>query len=212
MTYKGLKFLCEREFKQTKCVILGNGESLLTFKPHDDIFTIGVNDACKFYSPNVLLLIDSLVRFERRGIPNRIEDIRNGNPDYYVIHDAKWELPLENTFQFPFGKYKLLPNLESKNIIDIGLDSPYVAMQLAYKMGFKKIAIIGVDYTPNHFYSRDGDHELVKFNKENELNRMYGTLHNVLKEKRIETYNLSPTSKITSIPHITLNEFIKLSN
>jgi len=210
MEYKRLEFLCKKDFKKTKCVILGNGESVKLFKEHKDIFTIGVNDICKFYSPNVLLLIDSLVRFERRGIRNRIEDIRSGTPDYYVIHDKKWNFPQENTFEIPFGKYKKLANLESKNIVDIGLDSPYVALQLAYKMGFKKIAILGVDYTPNHFYVKDGEHELMKFDKKQELNHMYGVLYSTLKEKGIEMYNLSPTSQIHSIPHISLKEFVDL--
>lgn len=210
MIIKELKFLCEQKFSQKKCIILGNGESVIMFKKDPDVFTIGVNDICKFFSPNVLLIIDSRARFERKGIRNRIEDILNGTPDFYAVNENSWEFPYEKTYHVKFGKYKKLDNIESKNVIDISLDSPYVGIQLAYKMGFKKIGVLGVDYTPNHFYQKDGDHELVRNNSVQELNNMYAQLSYVLKDKKVDVYNLSPKSQIKTLPYMEVDDFYSL--
>ncbi len=210
MKYKNLEHLCLKEFEQTKCIVLGNGTSVKKFSPHPDIFTIGVNDICVFHSPNVLLLIDTLARFARKGIEGRIEAIKNGTPDYYVIKDYSWGFTEDKTFSISFGKFAKRPNLDNKNIIDIGLDSPYVGAQLAYKMGFKKIAILGVDYTPHHFHRKDGEHELVEFNKIGTLNELYGGLVEDLKTRGVEFYNLNSESKIKSVPYMNYDKFIAL--
>ncbi|HRW22614.1 MAG TPA: hypothetical protein P5509_11640, partial [Bacteroidales bacterium] len=153
---------------------------------------------------------DTLTRFARKGIEGRIEAIKNGTPDYYAIKDHSWNFPEDRTFSITFGKFTKRPNLDNKNIIDIGLDSPYVAAQLAYKMGFKKIAILGVDYTPHHFHRNDGEHELVEFNKIGTLNEMYGGLAEDLKSLGVELYNLNNESKIKSVPFMKYDDFISL--
>lgn len=208
--YKDLKYLCEKKIEQTKCVILGNGVSVTQFKPNDSVFTIGVNDICQFYSPDILLLADTLARFKRKGIVGRIDAIRNGTPKYYVINDKNWDFPQEKTYYVKYGRYRKFCNFENKNIIDIGLDSPYIAIQLAYKMGFKQIAMIGVDYTENHFYRKDGVHELAALGKMNDIISMYGQLKMELDKRKVNLYNLSKESKITSVPYIEYEKFLEL--
>lgn len=209
-TYKELGFLCNKKFIQDKCIVLGNGLSVKNFIPNSSVFTIGVNDICNFYSPNVLLIVDTLSKFKRKNIKGRIENIRKGTPNFYVINDSSWKFPKEKTFKVKFGKYAKRHNLDNKNIIDIGLDSPYMGVQLAYKMGFKKIAILGVDYTLHHFYKKDGEHELVKFKKLASLNKLYKSLHDDLKKQGIIFYNLNKESNIKSIPFIKYDTFIEL--
>ncbi|MCK9574610.1 MAG: hypothetical protein WC979_01755 [Candidatus Pacearchaeota archaeon] len=207
MAYKDLNDIYTKKFKQSKCIVLGNGTSVKKFKSDDDVFTIGVNDICKFVTPNVLFLIDTKKRFEAKNIPNRIYDIENANPDYIIAKDESWNFKHDNVYNMNFGAHGNLKNINEKSIIDTGLDSPYMGIQLAYKMGFRRIGILGVDYTPNHFYADDGHHELVQYDKLKEINNLYKNLTHVLSENNCSLFNLNHNSMVTTIPFIPIENF-----
>lgn len=189
-----------------KCVVLGNGVSVLSYK-RNDIFTIGVNDICNYYVPNILFLVDTKEKFELRKLENRTLKIENANPDFFVVYDHNWNLPHEKTFKFDYGKHKAIENFENIDIIDTAYDSPYMATLLAAKLGFKKIGIIGVDYTDNHFDRNDGKHELIVHNKLQDVIASYDHLYKFLKEKNTEVYNLSKESKVNSLPYTDIETF-----
>lgn len=205
--YNTLHFLINKKIDKPKCIVMGNGMSVKSYIHKESHYTIGVNDICKFFTPNILLLVDTKARFERKGIIDRMHAIANATPDVFVFQDVNWEFDWHKSYILKFGKFKQLKNLENKDIIDIGLDSPYMGVQLAYKMGFKEIAIIGVDFTPHHFYKNDGEHDLVKCDKLSTLNSLYDNLYKTLKLKNVKLYNLNKNSKITTIPFIDMENF-----
>ena len=92
-------------------------------------------------------------------------------------------------------------------ISTIGNNSPYMAIILAYKMGCKKIGMLGVDFTPNHFYAKDGDHDLIQKKYINKILNHYELLYNELKKNDCLLYNLSVDSIITTVPKILPEEF-----
>ncbi len=187
-----------------KVVVCGCGTSLSLMKEnHSNIITIGVNDVPKLFDPTYLVVTDHPQRF---SLPRR-----------KLVNEAKckalftcvkgWRNP--KIVYFETGSKKL-NHLDDPNKADHFMNSPYVAVNIAYKMGFTKIGLIGVDFTDNHFYSKDGPHPLSRMKKIRHVSEAYGVLKTELKKKQVDLYNLSPDSMITSIPKITLEEFKKL--
>jgi hypothetical protein len=202
MAYRTIDYI--KIFDYEKCIVIGNGESAVKCKEiSNDIFTIGVNNIWKIFNPNILFLVDPRANFDM--INNHAESIENTKMERYVVMDDEWKLPVENTFLFRRGNRHNLMNLDIKHTIDTGYDSPYMGIQLAYKLNFKKIGLLGVDYTPNHFYAEDGDHGL--FGKLHKINKMYGNLTNVLHDNGIKVYNLNKNSNLKTIPFDDLENF-----
>ena len=72
-------------------------------------------------------------------------------------------------------------------------------------MGASVIGLIGVDFTANHFWAQDGNHRLLC--ELDSINEHYGKLAaHLYQSRQTRVYNLSPTSKITSLARITLDD------
>lgn len=183
-------------------MVCGCGSSLISFKSHyQDFITIGVNDVPALFDPTYLLVTDH---------PNRFNDIRKK-----LINESKsrglftcvkgWRHP--KIIHFDLGK-KGASNLDNPTKVDHFLNSPYTAINVAYKLGARAIGMIGVDFTDGHFYSlKDGQHSLAKMGYLKDLNSGYSLIHRELQKRGVPLYNLSAASRIDSIPKITLSEF-----
>lgn len=187
-------------------VVCGCGTSLLDFKEHHtDFITIGVNDVPALFEPSYLLVTDTPVRFHndrRRAIVN------NSKSEYLFTCSNGWKHP--NIVRFNLGS-RGFANLDNPNKVDHFLNSPYVGINIAYKMGAKNIAITGVDFTDGHFYSpKDGEHSLSRMRYMSDINYGYRSIFNELKKRGVNLYNLSKNSKLTMIPYIDVTEFKKL--
>lgn len=188
-----------------KIVVCGCGSSLKDFKDHHDKFiTIGVNDVPMLFNPTYLMVTDH---------PNRFNDRRKK-----VVNEAAvkglltcvkgWRHP--RIVHFDLGK-KGTGNLDDPSKVDHFLNSPYTAINVAYKMGASSIAMIGVDFTDGHFYSpKDGPHSLARMGYLKDLNGGYSIIHRELEKRGIPLYNLSSESKISAVPKITIEEYINL--
>lgn len=196
----------ERRNCTDKCIVMGNGNSVQLFDRQSDIFTIGVNDIGRFHPVEILFIVDSLATFKRKGLQKRIEHIKRVKHKYNVIFDKNWGFTEENTYTFKTGAAHKLLNLD-KNIFDTGLDSPWMAIQLAYKLGFKEIGLLGVDWTNNHFYAKDGEHMLVKAGLFEQIYRLYDNLRTELNKKGVKLYNLSNESRLDCLDYKDINEF-----
>lgn len=196
------------KYTGTKAIVFGNGLSVLNFKPIKNCITIGVNDINKFTSPDYHLIVDSIGRFSKE----RVENIHKSNSNFFVTRfNVGWAFDVNKHYFFNLGTYGKFLNLGLNDKLDFGLDSPYMGALLAYKMGIRQIAFIGVDYTNGHFYDKsDGDHQLVKHNRLNEVKRLYKLLYSNLKSKNTEIYNLNKESIITEIPYLSINDFGKI--
>lgn len=148
-----------------RCVIIGNGPSLrdTDLKKLRNVFTIGMN---RFYlafeelgfSTSILLSVNNLV------IEQCAEDFRAlPIPVFVSWRGRKWIQPASN-LHYLYTSY-LLPrfNPDASARLWEGATVTFVAMQLAYYMGFKQVVLIGVDHnfttkgTPNTTVVSTGD-------------------------------------------------------
>ena len=175
------------------CVILGCGPSVKNFEKYkNDFFTIGVNDIGEFHTPDILLLLDVPTVFT----PERRKTIENTPSKIFTSNVARWETKAEKYVDFRIGS-RSLKDID-KNFDDgrlcVSSTSTYVGIVLAYYMGFKRIGMIGVDFTQNHYNRKDGVHSLNK--KLQTIQKAYTELEALLKSRGVEFYNLSKDSAI----------------
>lgn len=188
----------------SKMVICGCGVSLLDFKEHHQKFiTIGVNDVPQLFDPTYLLITDVPHRFNVKR-----QSIINASNTKYLFTCAKgWRHP--NLVHFDLGA-KGKTSISHPDRIDHFVNSPYVAVGLAYRLGARKIGLVGVDFTDGHFYNpRDGSHPVIKMNYLNRVNSSYQLMLKSLREGGAELYNLSKISRL-DLPKMTIEEFEKL--
>jgi hypothetical protein len=188
-----------------KIVICGCGSSLLDFKEHsDDFITIGVNDVPALFTPTYTLVTDH---------PNRFNDARkkivNESKSRYLFSCVGgWRHP--GMVNFKLGK-KGCAHLDDPEKVDHFLNSPYTAVNIAYKLGAKYIGMIGVDFTEGHFYNtRDGKHSLDRMNYVRDIKYGYLLLKTELNKRGVEFYNLSKNSQIDTVPYMSIEDFKKL--
>lgn len=188
-----------------KIIVCGCGISLKSFEPHHrEFITIGVNDVPSLFNPTYLLVTDHPNRFN----DNRKKIINESEVRGLFTCVSGWRHP--RIIHFDLGK-KGASNLDNPAKVDHFLNSPYTAINVAYKMGAKAIGIVGVDFTEGHFYSpKDGQHSLARMGYLKDLNSGYSLIHRELQKREVSLYNLSTASKIESIPKITLGEFKNL--
>ena len=111
---------------------------------------------------------------------------------------------------FDLGK-KGASYLDDPTKVDHFLNSPYTAINVAYKMGAKTIGLIGVDFTDGHFYSpKDGQHSLARMGYLKDLNGGYSLITRELENRGVSLFNLSKNSRIDTVKKITLEEFKEL--
>jgi len=190
---------------EDKIIVCGCGMSLLGFKPvHQDFITIGVNDVPALFDPTYLVVTDHPVRFSKSR-----QDLINGSNVKAMLTCVKgWRH--ERMVMFEIGK-RGVGNLSNPNKVDHFLNSPYVAINIAYKMGARKIGMIGVDFSNGHFYSpKDGMHSLSRMGYMKDINAGYRIISKELERNGAKLYNLSPISRIEPVEKISIEGFRKL--
>ena len=187
--------------KGENIVVCGCGTSLRDILEYKDNFiTIGVNDVPAMFDPTYMVVTDHMNRFPL----NRRKLVMESKCRYMFTCVKGWRRP--NVVMFELGSRKQL-NLDAPNLVDHYMNSPFVAANIAYKLGAKNIGLIGVDFTDNHFYARDGSHTLVKMKRLREVKEAYGILYANMKKNNVNLYNLSKDSKVDTIPKISIEEF-----
>jgi hypothetical protein len=198
-----------REFsgihKGEKIVVCGCGMSLLDFKEHHhDFITIGVNDVGALFDPTYLLVTDHAGRFNGVDRKNRV--MRSTAKHLFTCAKGWRHTSLVH---FELGN-RSLGNLDNPDKLDHYLNSPYAAVNLAYKMGASHIGLIGVDFTDGHFYNpKDGKHPLMRSNYLAKLNSAYQVLTTELAKRGTILVNLSPISNL-ALRKMSVKEFKKL--
>jgi len=189
--------------KGEKIIVCGCGMSLLEFKEPNKYITIGVNDVPALFPPTYLVVTDAPGRFSTK----RKEIVNSAGSKYLFTCANGWRH--KNIVHFELGS-KEVRNLESNKKIDHFVNSPFVAVNLAYKMGATHIGIIGVDFTNGHFYNPgDGAHPVSQVNYLKRVNSSYQNLATMLSTRGVILYNLSRQSRV-ELPKIKFEEFDKL--
>jgi hypothetical protein len=189
-----------------KILVLGCGTSLKKITEIDNykgLITIGVNDIGRMLDPTYLLVVDSPKKF--MGI--RHDVIFNSKSEYVFTQLNAWDIKQkEKLVMFKLGN-KSLSNIKNEMVIDYSNSSPYMAAILAHKMGSNRIGMLGVDFTPNHFYAEDGDHDLIRRKRFAQVEEGFKALHAKLASLGTELFNLSEFSAVTTVPKIKISEF-----
>jgi hypothetical protein len=188
-----------------KIIVCGCGMSLLELKDcHPDFITIGVNDVPALFDPTYLVITDHPVRFSKSR-----QDLVNGSNVKAMLTCVKgWRH--EKMVMFELGK-KGVGNLNDPNKVDHFLNSPYAAINIAYKMGARTIGMIGVDFSEGHFYSpKDGKHSLARMGYMRDINAGYRMIRRELEHNGAKLYNLSQISTVEPVEKISIEEFKNL--
>ena len=151
--------------KDERCFIIGNGPSLKNtdLQKLKSEFTIGMN---RFYmafpdlgfSTSCLLTVNDLV------IEQCAQDLRTLSiPTFVSWRGRKWVEPSPN-LHYLYTSYNLPRfSINAAERLWEGATVTFVAMQLAYYLGFKQVILIGVDHnfatkgTPNTTITSSGD-------------------------------------------------------
>ncbi|MBW8811760.1 MAG: hypothetical protein JF591_23750, partial [Lysobacter sp.] len=150
-------------------MVCGCGPSLLELPRPHDLLTIGVNDVGRLFDPTYLVVLNPRQQFKG----DRYAFVERSNAHGGV--DA-----------------------EADGALHYSQNSPYVAVRLAALMGARRIGLIGVDFTDDHFFAMTGRHSLAGRLKE--IDAQYGRLGAALRRGGVELINLSSISRLTALP------------
>jgi hypothetical protein len=186
--------------KDESFVVCGCGASLKNFDNFDNHITIGVNDAGRQVWCKYLVVVNSANTFKW----DRWKYVKDNTAECVFTHLPDLPIDKDKKVVVNIGKYGGI-DLQNYGFIDYTTNSPYMAIIIAYQMGASKIAIVGVDFTQNHFFGETGTHIVNRQIDQTMLE--YSELGKALTEKGIKIANLSTESMIESWPKMTLEEF-----
>lgn len=186
-------------------IVAGCGSSLSLYDDFSNHYVIGVNDIERILTPDFLVVVNDIKTFMR----GRWDYIRDSKSPVIFTHlDNPGPITRAgNIAKIKIGK-RGNPDLDNFNSVDHTMNSPYMAAIIAYQLGAKKIGMVGVDFTENHFFSETGTHKLSKHLKN--IDGEYSVLRNCLASKGVKVANLSPISLLESWPKMTLEQFDSL--
>lgn len=180
-------------------VVCGCGQSLAGFQFNDQFVTIGVNDVGRLFDPDYLVVVNSRHQFAN----DRFSYVENSQAKA-VFSQLDLGLTHPNQVRFRLGQ-RGGTDVSSDDALPYTRNSPYVAVCLALFMGARRIAMIGVDFTDNHFFDRTGTHALGR--EIDQINREYLELRNRCAKNGVELINLSQNSRVTAIPYQPVESF-----
>lgn len=196
------RFSDYRNYHQNQNIIVcGCGSSLNELTDPQDFITIGVNDVGRQFTPDYLVVLNSRNQFKS----DRFRYVEKSQASALFTH-LNLGITHPNIVHFKLGKRG------GTEFTDFGSlpytrNSPYVAACLAAFMGAKKIGLIGVDFTDDHFFAATGKHALTS--QLAKINQEYSLLAQALGQQGIELVNLSASSKIMALPKQSISDFSK---
>jgi len=183
-------------------IIAGCGTSLKYYKDFSKYYVIGVNDIERILTPDFLVVVNDFRTFMR----GRWEYVRESLSPVIFTH---LDNPGPITRSSHIAKIKIgernSPNLDNLTSVDYTMNSPYMAIIIAYQLGARKIGMVGVDFTQDHFFADTGSHKLSKHIKS--IDHEYSVLRTNLEKKGVKVANLSPISLLESWPKMDLDQF-----
>jgi len=182
-------------------IVAGCGESLNQFNDFSDFLVVGINDVERILTPNYLVVVNHQRTFSR----GRFEWVTRSKSPVILSHIDPGVLNNRRSLvKINLGSRGKL-NLDDRSKVDYTMNSPYMAVIVAYQLGASKIGLVGVDFTPNHFFSKTGNHVLSRNTKL--IDDEYAQLGRELSNRGIKIANLSPSSAIESWPKMSIDEF-----
>jgi hypothetical protein len=186
-------------------IVAGCGSSAAHFPSYDRFTTIGVNDIGRLFTPDYLVVLN-----DRRGFKgDRWKHVKMTKAKNVFTHfksDKNLDINNPNIVRFTLGSHGGL-NINDRTKVDHTSNSPYVACIIAYHMGAKRIGLIGVDFTPNHFFGKTGRHSL--HGRIPNIIQEYGKLKKAFQDNGVDFFNLSSSSVVNTVPKKPIETFLK---
>jgi hypothetical protein len=181
-------------------LVCGCGSSALALSTEPKLPTIGVNDIGRLFDPTYLVVVNPPRQF--RG--DRFAHVRNSRAQalFTQLNLGPVNPPVVRVRLGRYGGTDIDGDTEALHYTQ---NSPYVAVCLAAFMGARRIGLIGVDFTDHHFFGPTGRHPLAS--RLATIDREYGALAAALQARGIELVNLSPISRLQSLPRADLDSF-----
>lgn len=173
-------------------VVCGCGPSLLELPRPRELLTIGVNDVGRLFDPTYLVVLNPRQQF--KGDRYAFVERSNAQVLFTQLELGAVRPPV---VRFRLGQYGGV-DAEADGALHYSQNSPYVAVRLAALMGARRIGLIGVDFTDDHFFAITGRHSLAGRLKE--IDAQYGRLAGALRRDGVELVNLSSISRLTALP------------
>lgn len=180
-------------------VVCGCGRSLGLIKRPQPWVTIGVNDVGRAFDPTYLVVVNPLADFPIE----RAEYVRRSRARF-VFSQLALEGLSAPLVRFALGRFGGTV-VEADGVFHYTANSPYVAVNLAAYMGAARIGLIGVDFVDGHFFGDTGPHTLS--GSVARVDGEYAELRRALRERGIDLVNLSPVSRIASLPRVEIGTF-----
>lgn len=183
-------------------VVCGCGGSLNDLARPERFVTIGVNDVGRRFHPNYLVVLDGRRKFSEE----RFKAIETSESDF-LFTDQQLGIPHPDVVKVVLTRQND-PDWAGPHPLHYLARpwyTPYVAMTLAAYMGARRVGLIGVDFTDDHFFAATGPYSGARHLPlvEDHFRR----LNAALLAQGTKVLNLSAISRITAFPRISLEEF-----
>jgi hypothetical protein len=182
-------------------VVCGCGTSLTELTNPQRYTTIGVNDVGRLFDPTYLLVVNPRSQF--KGDRFSYVEQSNAQALFTQLDLGPVRPPV---VRFKLGQYGGT-DIGNGDVLHYTQNSPYAAVCLAAYMGARRIGLIGVDLTDNHFFAATGRHPLA--GRLHEIDAQYGRLAAALRKRGVELVNLSSISRLTSLPKADATSFLR---
>lgn len=180
-------------------IVCGCGQSLNELEHPERFVTIGVNDVGRKFQPDYLVVVNP----PRQFASDRFRYVENSRARF-IFTQLDLGLARDNIVRFTLGTQGGT-DFSNRDVLHYTQNSPYVALCLAIHMGAKRIGLIGVDFTNDHFFAPTGVHSLTP--QLTIINDQYRRLNAAARARGVEIYNLSASSRLTAFPKLSLAEF-----
>ncbi len=182
-------------------IVCGCGSSLARLRQPERFITIGVNDVGRRFTPDYLVVVNERRQFDRE----RYAHVERSQARAVF---TQLELSHPRAVHFRLGRRGGTDRADAQSL-HYTENSPYVAVNLARHLGAGRIGLIGVDFTDDHFFGATGKHPLA--GQIAQIDREYGALAEACRAEGVLLANLSPASRLTSLPRAQLDHWANAS-
>jgi hypothetical protein len=180
-------------------VVCGCGASLRQLRRPERFVTIGVNDVGRLFTPDYLVVVNERRQFTQ----DRYVHVEQSQAKAVF---SQFDLTHPRAVRFRLGSRGGTARRDADRL-DYTNNSPYVAVNLARHMGAARIGLIGVDFDDDHFFGCTGRHPLA--GQLAQIDQEYASLSAACRAEGIELVNLSPSSRLTSLPRATPDGWLR---
>lgn len=187
--------------KGESILVCGCGESLELLKSPVALTTIGVNDVGRQFTPTYLVVLNPESQFSRE----RFAYIRNTGARAVFTQYGNLPVPANRRVLLRLGQYGGT-DFSKPGLVHYTQNSPYVAVSVAIHLGARRIGLLGVDFGTRSLYGGSAPHPLQRMI--DGINAEYAKLAAACAAQGIELFNLSPTSKLSALPRMPVEDFL----